>query len=502
MAASPIAEDLAASAEPPAFSFGRHGLIAAWPSPLGPVVARFERFGSEAPVLARALGRPGARLTGPVVLARGEDGLDVAWCDEAGAWHARYQVERGSLSVPALRLPGAVHAALGGGYLFGVDAEGITARRVVGMGSEEYEDAPIVRVVAEQRAGFVIATDAVRDEAVLVFTHPDDRLFGVASLADGEPPRVVRHSIDRRASALRVRAVGGRAAVLIGTDGGGISHALLAKDAKLVERPHDVLPVGIGAIEGFDVVWTDDRWTALAREAAGGALHVIPIGDREPRFTLPRSGARFAADYFGQCFFAAEVEPRGDDVELVVWRVEADGSAPQRRAVIVRAEDASERRIARDVKATFALVAARVASSAGYRTRAQSAAEEGDGLTLYDEGGTVSVRARAEVDRASDVASVALRVSLGPGEPDGELGEVPGSLVRLAQWMRERWDADARRQREERARWAAEEAAKIGGLLEDVAAAGPNVELTIGLAELPSADELERWVRGLRRSMP
>lgn len=472
---------------PPALLMGAHGILAGWHGALGPVIARFDRYSQRRPRYARGLGNPGADLpSAPAIRIDGAVG-HVAWCEEDGAWLARFDVAGGALSDARLALEGARRVAFGGPVLFGADALGIVALPL------DEPDASR-RVVSVRREGHLLDGDSLRGEPVLAFCHPKEPAWGVVAMPPGRDPVVVKHRLRARCRSIRLRAVGSRAAVMLGLEGDRVRLALVGQGAKAIERPHDVFARGTGPLRAPQVVWTDDRWAALAHDPHGDRLVVQPVGDKGVGFAFPRCEGPFAAEYFHKRFYALEVEPGAEGAELRLWRADRDGGRQQQRVVEVHPEDRAARRVARDVRFVLRGVAHRIETSADYRTQAPRPTLSRDGATLRmeDERGSLTLRARP-----AEEGGLRVRVASALGE-GGDPGEIPSSLVRLARWIRSRWSAEERARAEAEERWARALAEGLGARVESVESAGNQLVLALLLAALPDPERLERWLRRLR----
>lgn len=469
----------------PSFAIGGFGVVAAWHGPLGPAVVWFEKWSRKAPQLALGLGHAGADLPTPPAVRREGKRLVVAWCEEDGAWSCEVDLESGEASEPVHRIEGARRVAFGGEVLFAADHKGLLALR-------PDEDAPL-RVLAERRESVRLSGVRVRDEAVLAFVHPGDSAWGTVSVPARGEPSAVKHDLRAPCFGVRARAVGSRAAVMLELAGGGARLALLGRGGKVIERPHEVFPKGVGGLSSPDVVWTDDRWTAVAHRPDHDDLLFEPVGGKGDRFSLPRCAGPFCAHFFHNRFYALEAEPRADAAELRMWRADPDGGRPQQRVIEVVLDNAEARRAARDVRALWRGLAHRLETSADYRTHRARPVLDPDGATLrvVDAAGRVTLSARPAEE------GVSLRITSAKGEDD-LAAETPSSLVRLARWIRRTWRAEARAEVEARETWARGLAEPLSATVREVEVAGNTLVLWLMLARLPDVDTFERWLRMLR----
>ncbi len=480
-----------AVASRPALHLGARGLLAAWHGPLGPAVCRFDTWQRARPRFVRGIGHAGADRPVVPALRRDGDEIEVAWCEEDGAWSVRLDLDGAPRSEARLRHPAASAVAFGGAVLFAADPEGVVAIRP--------GDAAPLRLVSERRPGFAIDAAALAAEALVVFHVAGERSWGAASVPPRGAPTVVRHDLRAACESLRVRSVGSRAAVALGLAGGACRLAIVGAAAKVIERPHEVFDRSHGALRWPEVVWTDNRWTALAYRPADEGLVVEAVAGA---FALPRCAGPFAAGFFNQRFYALEIEPRGEAVELRLWRVGADGKEPQQRVVELPLDDQAERRVARSVRATLQSVAHEIEARADYRGGSvrPELSRDGAALSMRDDDGIVTLRARPVLDGGVDGApdaAVAVRVESAMGEGLA-VTPAPSSLVRLARWIRARWSSEERARAEAREAEARTLAEALDARVEGVELAGNTLVLHLLLQVMPSPDQLVRWLRRLR----
>ncbi|MCB9598314.1 MAG: hypothetical protein H6719_36710 [Sandaracinaceae bacterium] len=477
----------------PALYLGSRGLAFAWHGPLGPMVARYDTWSREQPSLVRGLGHPGADLPvtpEPYVTSAG---LVVVWCEEDGAWASCLDLEGGAEDGPRLVLPGAARIAVApraeGATLFGADELGIQSVELDARGAPLREPA---RRVTETRAPATLSAASLRDEGLCVAVHTGDPEWTALSVRDGAGA-TVRHRHRRPVDDARVRSVGGRAAVLLTSDA-EIELALVGPGGKVIERPHTVFPVGTGRLAWPDAVWVDDHWVVLARDVEAGVLRAHPLSPKGTAFTFPRCDGAFAAAYRSQAYYALEIEPKGDDAELRLFRCGKTGEQQQQRVDTVPNPDARALHQRRAIRRSLAALADQLRRARGYRDSALRPAlgREGSTLELVDDRGRLTVSARPDPEEG-----VSLRVASALGE-EAELEAAPSSLVRLAAWVRRRFSAAAREALEARRAWAEALAVDLGARLEGVERAGTTVVLDLHLDALPHAEALQSWLRRLR----
>ncbi len=486
----------------PAFYLGPRGLIFAWCGPLGPTVARYGSSSRERPAFVATLGHPGAELPQTPELLVGADRVVPFWCEEDGAWAARYDLEGELLGEPRLVLPGARRVALAAGrsgaVLFGGDGRGLLSRRLDALG-EPLEDPR--RHAGETRPAPLLSAQRVRDESLCVAVYPGEPGWTTLAIGDGAP-KLVRHHHVAPIDDVRVRSVGSRAVILL-TARSQIEMGIVSGSGRVIERPHPVFARGSGALGSADAVWADDRWVVLAHALDADVVLAQPLAKRAGverwgkglLFSLPECAGAFSAMYHSQTYYALEVEPVGDGAELRLWRCSKVGDAQQRRVDLVAHPGAAATRRRRVVRSALAGLASRMGQARGYRDHAArpTLARDGTSLELLDERGRLSLSVLPDAESEGLV----LRVASALGD-DPELEEAPSSLVRLAAWVRERLSSAASEAARRRLAWATELAAVLDARVRRVDRAGNTLVLELLLDALPSPEALQRWLGRLR----
>ncbi len=476
----------------PGMWLGREGLAVGWLGPLGPAVAWFETWAREHPRLATHFGTPGAHRAVTPIPWLVDGGLVVFWCEDEGAFGQR--LEPADAAAPQLLLPGAERLALAAGptgaTLFGADERGILHRDVDGLGRAVGE---LRRTLTERQAPPLLAATRLRDAAVLVYAHPGSPRLGVLSVRGADEVRV-KHPLRAPCRELAVSgAGGGRATVALALDHGSLQAALLGAEGVMVERPHPVMERQGSRLVSPRVVFRENAWVLMVRDAERDRLLARSLGPDAAELALPDCRGPFIARYFARHFFAIEATPHEAGAEVRIWRCAHDGSSPERRVVAVSLPDAPVRRVQRDARAMLTALADRLGRGHGYRDEAPRAEVRPDGasLSLADREGHLTLSVSAEASEVRLAASSAL----GEGAP---APQVPGSLVRLARWVRMRVSKAAREEAARERGAGVRLAEALGGRLVRIDRAGPAVVLELALARLPEAEALAAWVRQLR----
>ncbi len=475
---------------PPSIILDRHGFAVGWHGPLGPAVAFFETWSRAEPLFARALGTPGADLPVVPVLWTLDERLIAFWCEERGAFSAALARD-GSAGEAVCVAEGARAIALAPGdrtaTLFCADEAGIVR---VDVNEEGEPTGAPRRCVSVRRSGAVLAAARLHDEALLAYVHRGAASFGVVATRGDEHVHV-KHSSSRPFASVDVAAFGTRAALVL-ESGGELSLGLVAIDGKMIERPHPVLERHPETLTAPRVVHREDSWAVLARELGPERVIVTSKGES---FTLPRTAGPFAATFWAQHYYALEVDPDDEGAELRLWRCGRAGEGQQRRVVRVVPSDAAARRTQLRGRRVLSALGARLTQRDGYRDNAARPAigEGGCSLAFADEVGRVSL------SLSPLEGAIRLRVVSTLGEEDLTLPEPPSSLVRLARWVKERVSPAAREVAERERAWGRELAALLTGTLSRLERAGATLVLELKLAAIPAAEQLDPWLRRLRR---
>lgn len=452
-----------------------------WHGPLGPVVAQYDRWSRATPDHAKVVGRPDRDRPAAPALGRIGDTTCVVWCEDDGAWVVGFSDNDASARCV---LPGATSVALGGGTLFAADEDGIVALDLDG-------DHEPTRVVKERRAGVQMSACTLRDESILVFAYDGDPSWGAVTWRRGEAV-AVRHRTPRPVRDLGVAAAGTRAGVGLELEGGQVRFAVLGPEGKVVERPHPVFGRDSGPLEHPQPLWIERRFWVLARRAETGEL-AATSSDGSRGFTLPEVSGPFSASYYRSHVHVLEVGHDGDQAEMQLWRCDAEGRSPQQRRDRIEVPHAIARRQCLEARGVLRGLSLQFARTAGYRGagRQASLAEHDAELRVAEDDGTLSVSLAPRDD------GWVLRVSEGDAE-EPPLADPPGSLLRLARWIRHRLSSEARERYEaERAR-AETLAEAIDATLARFEQAGAARWLELELADLPPPDVLHRWLQRVR----
>mgnify|MGYP001560682740 CR=1 FL=1 len=246
-------------------------------------------------------------------------------------------------------------------------------------------------------------------------------------------------------------------------------------------------------------MFCDDHWVVLGRDAEASAIRSVPLAKKGVPFTLPQCDGPFSAAYRSQTYTTLELEPIEDHAELRMWRCDKRGSSQQRRVVLVENQDAARIRQRRTVRRGLDALAERMSRSRGYRDvpARPELGRDGTTLELLDDEGRLSLI----VQEAETPGAFALRVVSALGD-DPELPEAPSSLIRLAQWVRDRLTPGARERGDARLAWARARASDGGGRVLGVQRAGNTVVLQLELADLPPSETFLRWLTRVRAEQP
>ncbi|MFK7988085.1 MAG: hypothetical protein AB8I08_18845 [Sandaracinaceae bacterium] len=464
----------------PSLLLGGHGLLLGWHGPLGPLVAQYDRWSRATPDLARVLGRPDRDLPAPPVLGRAESETRVAWCEDDGAWLGTITGD----TPPRCVLPGATSVAMGGGTLFAADEDGIVALDLT-------RDAEPDRVVAERRAGVQMAACSLREESILIYSYDGDPSWGAVTRHRGTTT-AVRHRTPRPIRDLGIAAAGTRAGVGLELEGGAVRFALLGPEGKVVERPHPVFDRSEGPLAHPQVVWIERRFWVLARRTQTGALVAIS-SDGSRGFTLPEVQGPFSAAYYRSHVHVLEVMHDADDAEMRLWRCDAMGRSPQQRRDLIVVPEALARRQCLEARGVLRGLSLQYGRTAGYRGTGQRASldDETAELRLTEETGALTVAL------AAHEASWILRVSKA-GAEEPSLADPPGSVLRLARWIRHRLSSEARQRYEQERAHAETLADMLDATLTRFELAGDGRWLELELPSLPAPDVLHRWLERVR----
>ncbi len=474
------------SALRPSMRVGAEGLIVGWHGPLGPCVARFETWSRSDPNFACTLGNAGADLSATPALWPIADKLCVAFCEQEGAFVARLDAQGALLGPPELVAPNASAVAIAGGperaTLFCADDGGIVFVELDEAGASEPQ-----RCLSERRAGAILSAARVGNEALLAFAHRGATGFGVVCARDGKHT-MVRHPTRVACEDLDLRAAGTRAAVVLEL-GSRVHIAILGPGGKVIERPHEMARTELACPQ---VVWTEDSFTALARDNL--RLRVVPTHENGEEFLLPRCNGAFAAGFWAQHLFALEIEANDSGAELRLWRVARDASQPQQRVVPLSLSDAAPRRARLAARHVLHGLCDRIEHAHGYRTIGVRPTMNADGsmLSVLDTEGRLSL-ALAPRDGA-----LSLRVVSALGD-DPRLPDPPSSLVRLARWVKTRVSSTARAAESRERAWADKLAEALDASVLRLDSAGAVLVLELRLAALPAVDRLDQWVRRVRQ---
>ena len=488
----------------PAFYIGSRGLIFGWHGPLGPMLARYESASRELPAFAVGLGFPGTTLPVTPEISVGADHVLVAWCEEDGAWMARYGLDGEVRFGPKLMLPRARAIAIAAGRergtLFGSDGS-----RFLWVGLDRQGDplGGVQTLDGESRAAPRLSAVHVdsRNESLCVAVHRGSREWATLTVYPGEDVEhtLVRHRAGLVLNDVQARAVRSRSAVLFcGAD--RVEVSLIGEKGKVIERPHPVYPRGIGALDSPDAVWADDRWMVLARSPERQEILARPFTKEEPTFSLAGCEGRFSAIYRSQTYYTLEVQTEGDTAWFCLGRCSKTGEQHSRRRSAVENLAGRSIRLRREVRGLFQSYASGMqrGSARGYRDglARPEVTRDGTQIELVDAQGSLRITGGP----TPDGARVELSVRSGIGEFD--LAEVPSSLVRLAQWIRGRFSSASRREEQLRTAWATELAEALEAQLVEVTRAGDQVILALVLERLPTTERFHAWVKRLRDSQP
>ncbi len=381
-------------------------------------------------------------------------------------------------------------------------ADGVLGGEVSRDGRVTLEAAPWI---ARQGAVPRLALADVRGQPILCAVVPGERELMVVRLENGRAVTVT-HQLDHRVADLAVEPAGSRLAVaLVESEGARVLCAYVDARGRLTERPVAQIDRYAGehvvsAIEGVSVVWVDDAFRLIARDATLRTAFVLPflgpVGERvgvvgrvagppEARFVAPR-------------LEIAALAHDDDEGWLLLARTKVDGSeaAPLELRLAPPFEVARERGLSR--AHACCVEVARTLAGASYRDTALVAETTMDGARLALEGTGQSIELRFLDDRE-------FLVSLTTRGDDTTLAVDESSFGKLARWVRQRLSSRARTLAAYEAEWAARIAKELGESRvresEIRASSATGAVLEVVLDAVPRPDLLVRWIQRVREDL-
>lgn len=513
------------------FSAWGRDLVVGWSAPWGPTLGRIVRGRagdrSASTVRPFVLGEPSTLRVTPQLVALGER-LACVWVDlhggalsllethgappagavngedaehEGGAEHALALGNRTSLGEDARAI--AVAAAERGHAWVAIAREdGVHVGTLDVRGGVRLDAAPWIRRATSTPR---LQLAEVRGEPVLCAIYPGERELWIAR-REGERVAVVTHRLDDAVSELALAVAGSRVAIALRDAGGSRVYAAHA-DArgKLTERPLLQLDgyVGdqpVGALDGVNIVWVDDAFHLIVRDASSRTVYALPFFEPgvEAR-PVPRVVGPPAARFVAQRLELASIEHDDDEGRLTLTRTRIDGTETdtlQLRLAPPRAR-ARERAVGRARLCCTEL--ARALAGATYRD-----------ATLVprttERGATLSLDATHQILELRYLGDREVQVSLrteGPSAPSLLGREAP--LARAARWLEQKLSARAAALAAAETAWAQEMALVLGG--ETVvrsaltASAAHAALLEVVLTEVPQAHTLAAWIERVRMAV-
>lgn len=375
-------------------------------------------------------------------------------------------------------------------------SEGVRGGVVERDGTVALDDVPWVT-----RQGPVprLAIADVRDSPILCAVVPGERELLVVRVEEGRAV-LVTHRLEHRVSDLAAEPAGSRLALaLTESDGARVLCAYVDARGRLTERPVAQIDRYAGehvvsAIDGVSVVWVDDAFRLVARDASARSAYVLPflgpVGERvgvigrvagppRARFTAPRL----------EIVALAHDEDEG---RLLVARTKVDGTeaAPLELRLAPPLEVAHERALTR--AHACCVEVARTVAGASYR----------DG-TLVAETTTEGARLRLEsTGQALEVSFVddqEILVSLTTRGADAELAADDTTFGKLGRWVRRKLSSQERTLAAREEAWAVRMAHELGSSAaivgSEIRASSPTgAVLEVVLRVVPRPEVLARWV--------
>ncbi|MBX7192166.1 MAG: hypothetical protein K1X94_08920 [Sandaracinaceae bacterium] len=509
-------------------------LVVGWSAPWGPSLARIVRGSSgdreDGDLSALVLGARGAARQPPQLVTLGER-LACAWIDVDGGSAAVLEEPHdhvGSTPVTVLALRGAkgAHAleigkrsSLGGdaralavaageagpAWIAVASASGVRLATLRDDGTVSWDPTPWI---ARQAGVPRLALAEVRGQPILCALYPNERELLVVR-REGERPVLVTHRLEQPVVELAVQAAGSRLAVgLLESSGARVSCAFVDARGKLTERPVALIDRyagehAIARIDGLGVVWAEDGFRLIARDAERRQAYVLPFldGERDAERVgvVPRVPGPPSARYSVQRLEIVAAEHDDDEGRLLVARTKIDGT----EAAPVELRLAPPFEVARERAQTRAhgccVEVARTIAGASYRdaTLVAESTEEGARLELP------STAQQLEVSFEDDRAIVVTLSTRGEQEP---LEVDQSSFGRLARWVRHRLSHRERTLAALEEAWArrvAEELAEGARIVDaEVRASSPTgAILEVVLTKVPRADVLARWIAHVREEL-
>jgi hypothetical protein len=508
-------------------------VVVGWHAPWGPSLGRVvrgqsgDRSATDVSALVLGAPSPTAPRATPRLVPLGER-LACAWIDDAGGALALLdephdhmgatpatifapRAARGStmLTLGERRDLGRSARAIatapsegGRAWIAMATPEGVVGGTVSREGRVTFDEAPwIARQGAVPRLGLA----DVRGQPILCAVVPGERELMVVRLEDGRAVTVT-HRLDHRVADLAVEPAGSRLAVaLVESEGARVLCAYVDARGRLTERPVAQIDRYAGEhvvsrIEGASVVWVDDAFRLIARDAAQRTAFVLPflgpVGERVG--VVGRVAGPPQARFVAPRLEIAAVAHDDDEGWLLLARTKVDGSeaAPLELRLAPPFEVARERGLSR--AHACCVEVARTLAGASYRDTALVAETTTDGARLALESTGQSLELRFLDDRE-------FLVSLTTRGDDASLAADESSFGKLARWVRQRLSSQERTLAAHEAAWAARIANELGeGRVRESeirASSTTGAVLEVVLDAAPRPDVLGRWIQRVREDL-
>jgi hypothetical protein len=382
-------------------------------------------------------------------------------------------------------------------------ADGVRGGVIEAGGHAELDRTPWI---ARRGATPRLSLAEVRGQPILCAIVPGERELDVVRLHDGRPV-LVTHRLERPVSQLAVEPAGSRLAVaLVDSEAPRVLCAYVDARGKLTERPVAQIDRYAGehvmsSIDGVSVVWVDDAFRLVARDAARRTAYVLPfLGPAGERVgVIPRVAGPPHARFLAPKLEVAAVAHDDDEGHLLVARTRIDGTeaAPLELRLAPPADVAKERAQARAHATCLEL--ARVIAGASYRDTTLVAQATDDGARLEIPSVDQTIELRFLADRE-------ILVTLTTHGEGGALTVDESAFGKLARWARARLSREERTVAAREAAWSTRIAAALEGAhavrrSEIRASSATGAVLAMVLSRVPQPEPLARWTTLVREEL-
>lgn len=497
-------------------------LLVGWRAPWGPSLARVRRGSATHDAESLVLGAPGASADPPVLVGVGER-LGCAWIDAEGAWAGLLSPHLESVGLafegntrgsddlahasrvvlsPVARAVAATHAEEGHAWLAVADGSGIRGGALRESGLAALGDEPWVR---RQGGTPRMALAEVRGAPLLVVVYPGERELLVVRQDAGRAV-VVTHRHERALLDLAIATAGSRVGLALVEEGRTrVAVAILDAAGRLTERPNVLVDryagdAVVSSVGGASVVWIDDAFHLVVHDEGSRAAHVLPFAGGGSARPIGRVLGAPATRFVAPRLELVSAETDDDEGALSIVRVRPDGS----EAVPLEVRLAPPPRVAEERGSARAALCctevARTIAGTSYRGAEIVAEPRAGGACIALERTHQTLSIRFVGDRRF---AVTLETRGEEGQP---LAPPPGSLARLAAWVRQGLSSSARSAAAREATWARAMAAELAGSIpvHDArvqAASATGAVLEVELAAVPRPEVVERWTSRVREQL-